>query len=40
LAETSHAQPLPIKGDLKNTLAWFAFEETACRLTFELELDV
>ena len=30
--------PLTIKGDLKNFLAWFAFEETAYRIAVELEL--
>jgi len=31
-------EPLRIDGDLKNTLAWFAFEETARRMSDELDL--
>ena len=31
-------EPIQIKGDLKNTLAWFAFEETAYQLAIELGL--
>lgn len=30
--------PIVIDGDLKNTYAWFAFEETAFRLADELGL--
>ncbi len=33
-------EPLQIKGDLKNWLAWFAFEETARQLADELGLEV
>lgn len=33
-------QPLNIKGDLKNWLAWFAFEETAFRLASELGIEI
>jgi len=36
--EDSVGQPLKIKGDLKNFLAWFAFEETAYSIAVELEL--
>jgi len=36
--EDSIGQPLKIKGDLKNFLAWFAFEETAYSIAVELEL--
>ena len=31
-------EPLTIKGDLKNALAWFAFEHTAMRLALDLGL--
>jgi len=31
-------EPLRIDGDLKNTLAWFGFEETAQRMMDELDL--
>ena len=30
--EDQTGQPLEIRGDLKNWLAWFAFEETAWRM--------
>lgn len=30
---------MPIKYDLKNTLAWFAFEEVAYQLANELEIE-
>ena len=30
--EESVGVPLSIKGDLKNALAWLAFEEVACRI--------
>lgn len=30
---------IPIKYDLKNTLAWFAFEEVAYQLANELEIE-
>ena len=33
-------EPLKINGDLKNWLAWFAFEETARQLADELGLEV
>lgn len=38
--EDSIGQPLTIKGDLKNFMAWFAFEETAYQLSNELGLEV
>jgi len=34
--EENLGQPIIIKNDIKNTLAWFAFEETAYRLALEL----
>ena len=34
--EEQFGEPLQIKGDLKNTLAWFAFEQTAHQLYIEL----
>lgn len=34
--EENLGEPIHIKGDLKNTLAWFAFEETAYQLSLEL----
>ena len=36
--EANHGEPFKIKGDLKNSLAWFAFEYSAYKLTSELEL--
>ena len=36
--EDGTGQPLTIKGDLKNFLVWFAFEEVAYRIAVELEL--
>ena len=38
--EDNVGQPLQINGDLKNWLAWFAFEETAFQLANELELEI
>ncbi|CAL2095621.1 conserved protein of unknown function [Tenacibaculum sp. 190524A02b] len=38
--EDSIGHPLTIKGDLKNFLAWFAFEETAYQLANELGLEI
>ena len=38
--EDSIGEPLRINGDLKNWLAWFAFEETAYQMANELELDI
>jgi len=39
--EDSTGEPLQIKGDLKNWLAWFAFEETAFQLARDaLELEL
>jgi len=38
--EDSIGEPLKIKGDLKNFLAWFSFEETAYHLAQELGLDI
>lgn len=37
--EQSTGLPLQINGDLKNALAWFAFEETAYQLVNELGLN-
>ena len=36
--EEIHGEPLPISGDLKNDLAWYAFREIAYRLLAEWEL--
>ncbi|WP_456440816.1 DUF7222 domain-containing protein [Psychroserpens sp.] len=36
--EDSLGEPIQIKGDLKNTLAWFAFEETAYQMSLNLEI--
>lgn len=36
--EDNLGMPLTIKGDMKNFLAWFAFEETACQIAMELDL--
>lgn len=30
--QDSLGQPLHINGDIKNHLAWFAFEQTACKI--------
>lgn len=39
--EDSLGEPLCIRGDLKNWLAWFAFEETAFRIARDdLELEL
>jgi len=38
--ETNLGEPLIIKGDLKNFLAWFSFEETAYQMALELGLEV
>jgi hypothetical protein len=38
--EANLGEPLQIKGDLKNFLAWFAFDETAYQLALELGLEV
>ena len=38
--ETSIGEPLNIEGDLKNFMAWFAFEETAYQLANELGLEI
>lgn len=39
--EDNTGEPLQINGDLKNWLAWFAFEETAFQLARdELELEL
>ncbi len=37
--EESMGEPLRIDGDLKNWLAWFAFEYIADQIAFELGLD-
>lgn len=39
-AEEDTGQPLDLQGNLKNTLAWFGFEETAYRLAAELKLEI
>jgi len=36
--EANHGEPFKIKGDLKNSLAWFAFEYSAYELASQLEL--
>jgi len=36
----SVGEPMKIKGDLKNDLAWFAFEQVAYTMTQELELEI
>ncbi len=33
-------EPLQFDGDLKNAMAWFAFEETARQLVDELKIDL
>jgi hypothetical protein len=38
--EELNGQPLKINGDLKNFLAWFAFESVAWQLCQELELGI
>ena len=38
--EDNLGQSLQINGDLKNFLAWFAFEETAYQLALEIGLEV
>ena len=38
--EDNTGEPLRINGDLKNWLAWFAFEETAFRMANDLELEI
>ena len=39
--EDSTGEPIRINGDLKNFFAWFAFEETACRMALDdLGLDI
>ena len=38
--EDSIGEPIRINGDLKNTLAWFAFEEVAYKMANEFELEV
>ncbi len=38
--EANIGEPLQIKSDLKNFLAWFAFEETAYQMANELGLEV
>lgn len=37
--EENTGEPIQIKNDLKNDLAWFGFEETVYQLAAELELD-
>lgn len=37
--EDNLGEPLQIKGDLKNFMAWFAFEETAYQMALELGLE-
>ena len=36
--EESIGVPLSVKGDLKNHLAWFAFEEVASRIASEWDI--
>ena len=38
--ESSLGEPLNIKGDIKNWLAWFGFEEMAKHIANELNLDI
>ena len=38
--EFNIGEPLQIKNDLKNFLAWFAFEETAYQIALELGLEI
>jgi hypothetical protein len=38
--EQNYGVPFAIKNDLKNALAWFAFEQIAYRMTQELELEI
>ena len=38
--EENLGEKLSINGDLKNALAWFAFEETAYQVALELEIIV
>jgi len=38
--EESLGEPLPISGDLKNALAWFAFEQTAMSIARDLEIEI
>lgn len=38
--EENIGEPLTIKGDLKNFLAWYAFEETAYQLAGKIGLEV
>ena len=38
--EENTGEPLCIRGDLKNFLAWFAFEETAFQMAHELGLEI
>ena len=38
--EESIGQPLKIPYDLKNTLTWFAFEETARQIASDLNLEI
>lgn len=38
--EESLGQPMSVKSDYKNFMAWFAFEETAYQLAMELGLEI
>ncbi len=38
--EESTGEPLQIKNDLKNHLAWFAFEQVAYQLVCEIEPEL
>jgi len=38
--EDALGEPLKIQGDLKNALAWFAFEQTAMNIASELEIEI
>lgn len=38
--EANMGQPMSVKSDYKNFMAWFAFEETAYQLAMELGLEI
>ena len=38
--EENFGQPVQIKGDLKNFMAWYAFEETAYQLAQKIGLEI
>lgn len=39
-ADDNLSEPILIKGDLKNVMAWFAFEETAFQMAAALRLEI